>query len=207
MVSNALSRISARSSLQPETRGGRVWHLSLALTVAAFGFAIASVSAMDFFFVCLIALCLATFFRVANGVLDHSVGPRAMPRAYRDGSQVKHPSLDVTEVLLIAYCLAWLLWWISRREPLPHFSGGVILAATLALCVVFSPGAWVCASLSAWLREWLKWLLIAVMIWHISLSLRGALALVSFCLHSFGPAPTRWSGCISFLAAAERITC
>ena len=173
MVSNALSRISARSSLQPETCGGRVWHLSLALTVAAFGFAIASVSAMDFFFVCLVALCLATFF--ASPMASLTILLVLAPcRALIETEARLNIPLDVTEALLITYCLAWLLWWISRREPLPHFSGGAILAGTLALCVVFSPGAWVSASLSAWLREWLKWLLIAFMIWHISLSLRGA---------------------------------
>ena len=82
--------------------------------------------------------------------------------------------LEISQLLLLLYMVIWLAHRIAHRQRLFVKSGGAIMAGLLALCAVFSLGTWTSESQSAWLSEWLKWLLMAFMAWHVSLSLRDA---------------------------------
>ena len=79
-------------------------------------------------------------------------------------------ALDIGQVLLIAWLCLWLGHRIFQRRPIAKVKGGIVLAGALALVILFAQGAWTSASLSSWLREWLKWVVIAVFVWHLALS-------------------------------------
>ena len=79
-------------------------------------------------------------------------------------------ALDIGQVLLLAYLCVWLGCQIFQRRPVTKVEGSLVLAGTLALIILFAWGAWTSASVSSWLREWLKWVIIAVFVWHLALS-------------------------------------
>lgn len=79
-------------------------------------------------------------------------------------------ALDIGQVLLIVWLCLWLGHRIFQRQPIAKIKGGLVLAGALALVIMFAQGAWTSASLSSWLREWLKWVVIAVFVWHLALS-------------------------------------
>ena len=78
--------------------------------------------------------------------------------------------LDIGQILLLLYFGSWLAERIRRQQPILAARSSLPLVASLALCAVFALGAWQSESLSHWLREWLKWLVIALLIWNLSLS-------------------------------------
>lgn len=78
--------------------------------------------------------------------------------------------LDIGQALLLVYLCAWFGWQSLQRRPILKVKGGIALAGTLALMIVFALGAWTSSSLASWLREWLKWMVIAIFIWHLALS-------------------------------------
>ena len=77
--------------------------------------------------------------------------------------------LDIGQLLLFLYLGVWLADRIRSREPVLVMRPSLPLLATAALTAVFAVGAWHSVSLSHWLREWLKWLVIALIIWNLSL--------------------------------------
>ena len=79
-------------------------------------------------------------------------------------------ALDIGQILLVVYLGVWLIWQSIQHKPILKLRGGMVLASTLALVIVFALGAWTAASTASWLREWLKWLVIALFVWHLSLS-------------------------------------
>ena len=79
-------------------------------------------------------------------------------------------ALDIGQVLLFAYLFVWLGYQIVQRQPAAKVRSDIVLAATVALIILFAQGAWTGSSTSAWLREWLKWVIIAVFVWHLGLS-------------------------------------
>ena len=79
-------------------------------------------------------------------------------------------ALDIGQALLIVYLCVWLGHRILQRRPIAKVKSGLALAGALTLIILFAQGAWTSASLSSWLREWLKWVVIALFIWHIALS-------------------------------------
>ena len=151
----------------------RIGQLARALCLAAVIGAAFSVAADDLFIACLAAVGVIVFFASPVAALTILLVLSPARALIETETRLGLP-LDVTQMLLIVYCLAWLNWRIRTRQPIFKYAGGVILAGLLGLCAVFATGAWTGASLSAWLREWLKWLLMAFMVWHISLSLAGA---------------------------------
>ena len=78
--------------------------------------------------------------------------------------------LDIGQILLVVYLSVWLATQITTRRPILALRRDNVLVAILGLCCVLSIGAWTSASLSAWLREWLKWMTMAVFVWHLALS-------------------------------------
>ena len=78
--------------------------------------------------------------------------------------------LDIGQLLLLLYLGLWLAHRMRQRRPLLAWRGSLPLSAAVCLCAVFALGAWQAASPSHWLREWLKWLGMALLIWNLSLS-------------------------------------
>lgn len=79
-------------------------------------------------------------------------------------------ALDIGQVLLCAYWFVWLGYQIFQRRPVAKVKSDIVLAGALALIILFAQGAWTGSSVSAWLREWLKWVTIAIFVWHLALS-------------------------------------
>ena len=78
--------------------------------------------------------------------------------------------LDIGQILFVVYGGIWVAHQIAQRKPVVTLQRDIVLSSVLSVCVVFALGAWTSASLSAWLREWLKWILMAVFVWHLTLS-------------------------------------
>ncbi len=80
--------------------------------------------------------------------------------------------LSIDQILLLICALVWFGGLVVRRGRLLRLERNPTLIATILLTAVFASGAWTSASLSEWLKEWLKWLVIAGLIWQLSF-LRG----------------------------------
>lgn len=80
--------------------------------------------------------------------------------------------LDIGQILLALYFGIWLVHGVIKRRPLPAVSREPVLLSAAALCLVFGVGVWSSDSIGNWLSEWLKWVVIAIMIWHLSQSAR-----------------------------------
>ncbi|MCY3778890.1 MAG: O-antigen ligase family protein [Chloroflexi bacterium] len=78
--------------------------------------------------------------------------------------------LDIGQLLLLLYLGAWLVDRICRRRPIFAIRASLQLVGAVCLAAILSLGAWQNASLSHWLREWLKWLVIVLIIWNLTLS-------------------------------------
>ena len=81
--------------------------------------------------------------------------------------------LSIDQILLLIGALLWFAGLVSRRGRLLRFERNPTLLATIALTAVFAIGAWTSDSLSEWLKEWLKWLVIAGLIWQLSFERGG----------------------------------
>lgn len=79
-------------------------------------------------------------------------------------------ALDIGQSLLLVYLCVWLGYRIIQRRPVAKVKSDTVLAGVLLLIILFASGLWTGTSLSAWLREWLKWVIIAIFVWHLSLS-------------------------------------
>ncbi len=75
---------------------------------------------------------------------------------------------DIGQILLALYLGFWLAYSIVKRSRLLRFSPEPVLLSAVALCLVFAFGAWTSDGIGNWLTEWLKWVVIALMIWHLS---------------------------------------
>ena len=78
--------------------------------------------------------------------------------------------LDIGQFLLLLYLSLEIARRIIRRQSLIRVQKDPVLFATLGLIVVFAIGAWNAISLSNWLTEWLKWVVIALLIWLLAQS-------------------------------------
>ncbi len=81
--------------------------------------------------------------------------------------------LTIDQILLLIGALVWFGGLVARRGRLRRFERNPTLIATILLTAVFAIGAWQSASLSEWLKEWLKWLVMAALIWQLSLERGG----------------------------------
>ncbi len=78
--------------------------------------------------------------------------------------------LDIGQILLILYFGIWLADRIRQRKPIFVFQPSTPLTAALCLTAVFALGAWTGTSFSDWLTEWLKWVVITLLIWNLPLT-------------------------------------
>lgn len=83
-----------------------------------------------------------------------------------------HLPLDIGQILLALYFGIWLVRGVIKRRPPPGVSREPVLLSAAALCLVFAVGVWTSDGIGNWLSEWLKWVVIAIMIWHLSQSAR-----------------------------------
>lgn len=81
--------------------------------------------------------------------------------------------LDIGQLLLTLYLAVWFAYRIVHRYPLPGLRAEPVFLSALALCLVLAIGVWTSDSISNWLSEWLKWVVIALMIWHLSQTARA----------------------------------
>lgn len=87
---------------------------------------------------------------------------------------------DVGQILFALFLLSSLVDDIIRRRPILKLRLDPVLVAVLALCMVFGIGAWRGGDIVNWLSEWLKWVVIAIMIWRLSETARSAWAWLVF---------------------------
>ena len=76
--------------------------------------------------------------------------------------------LDIGQLLLITYVGVWLTHQLAHRRPIVTLRREPMLIATTFLIAALSTGAWFSTSITDWLTEWLKWVIIALLIWHLS---------------------------------------
>ena len=84
-----------------------------------------------------------------------------------------HLPLTIDQILLLIGALVWFGGLVARRGRLLRLERNPTLIATILLTAVFAIGAWQSASLSEWLKEWLKWLVMAALIWQLSFERGG----------------------------------
>ena len=78
--------------------------------------------------------------------------------------------LAIGEALLLLYFGFWFAYRLIQRKPILKMEPSPVLLAIFGMIAVFSIGAWNSESLSGWMNEWLKWILLGAFVWHLSLS-------------------------------------
>jgi len=82
--------------------------------------------------------------------------------------------LDIGQILFALFLVFSFAYDIVRRRPLLAFRAEPVLLGVLAVCLVFAVGAWRSDSIANWLPEWMKWAVIAIMIWRLAETARSA---------------------------------
>ncbi|MCY3946720.1 MAG: O-antigen ligase family protein [Anaerolineaceae bacterium] len=72
--------------------------------------------------------------------------------------------LDIGQILFLVWLLAWNLHHIALRQRLPHLSLPPVVVPVLVFLLVAGISLLNAVSVAAWLREWLKWLSIVLVI-------------------------------------------
>jgi putative inorganic carbon (hco3(-)) transporter len=72
--------------------------------------------------------------------------------------------LDIGQLALIAFLFFWLVYRVSRRQPLFRLGWSPVMIPVLVFFAAASLTAFSPLSMSAWLTEWLKWAQILVLI-------------------------------------------
>ena len=80
--------------------------------------------------------------------------------------------LDIGQILLALYIAVWFAYGIVRRRPLPRLPAEPVFLSAVGACMVFAIGVWTSDSIGNWLTEWLKWVVIALLIWILSQTAR-----------------------------------
>lgn len=78
--------------------------------------------------------------------------------------------LDIGQILMIVYLGGWVISRIYHQKSIIRVVLSKSLIAVLMIVLIFGLNMWNSISISAWLTEWLKWVFIAVMVWHLTLS-------------------------------------
>jgi len=78
--------------------------------------------------------------------------------------------LDIGQILMIIYLGGWVVFRIYHQKAVLKISITQPFVAVYVVILIFGLNMWNSVSISAWLTEWLKWVIMAVFIWHITLS-------------------------------------
>jgi O-antigen ligase len=81
--------------------------------------------------------------------------------------------LDIGQVLLLLYLGVWLAYHSVQGRPILRLSPKPVLLSVLLMCSVFAFSVWRSDAITNWLSEWLKWVVIAIMTWHLSQTARS----------------------------------
>ncbi|MDQ7025931.1 MAG: O-antigen ligase family protein, partial [Anaerolineae bacterium] len=75
---------------------------------------------------------------------------------------------DIGQLMFVAFVIGWLAWYIIRRKPLLNFQYSKILLPIIVFVIAIGLTAFTAFSLHVWIFEWLKWLIIIVVILLVS---------------------------------------
>jgi len=114
-----------------------------------------------------ISLCLLLTLRTPLAMLVVLLALAPLRTLIATESATQLP-LDIGQILLALYLGIWLANGVVNRWRLLRISPEPVLMAAIGLCLAFAIGAYSSEGISNWLTEWLKWAVIAVMIWHLS---------------------------------------
>lgn len=145
---------------------GRIFWLVIALTVAIVNLLVAT---PEFLGLTLTGLCLIAALASPPAMLVVLLVLAPLRALIATESGIDLP-FDIGQILFVLYIGVWLAHRIALRQPVVTLHRNIVLSASLCLCAVFALGSWTSASQSAWLREWLKWILMAIFVWQITIS-------------------------------------
>jgi putative inorganic carbon (hco3(-)) transporter len=77
---------------------------------------------------------------------------------------------DIGQILLIVYIGGWVIFRIYHNKSILKISLTKTLIAIFVITLIFGINMWSSVSISAWLTEWLKWVIITIFVWHLTLS-------------------------------------
>ena len=169
MASNGRLSISGRSSPAParidwERSQVRWFCVFVAVTAAA---ALNALPLPVFLLLAAVSLCLLLISRTPLAMLVVLLALAPLRTLIATESAIQLP-LDIGQILLALYLGFWLTYRIVNRWRLLRISTEPVLMSAIGLCLAFAIGAYTSEGIGNWLTEWLKWVVIAVMIWHLS---------------------------------------
>ena len=169
MALNGRLHISGRSSPRPLSMD---WERSrvrwFCVLVAVTATAALNVFPLPVFLVLAsICLCLPLIARTPLAMLVVLLALSPLRTLVATESAIQLP-LDIGQILLALYLGLWLANSIVNRWRLLRISPEPVLMSAIGLCLAFAIGAFISEGIGNWLTEWLKWAVIAVMIWHLS---------------------------------------
>ena len=169
MASNGRLSISARSSPAPASSnlpriGSRIkWFC----VIAAFACTALLIALPLTLLLPLAAagLCLALMPRapLAMLVVLLTLSPLRTLIATESGIQLP---LDIGQILLALYLGFWVAYRVIKRRTRLTIRPEPVLLSAIAFCAVLAIGVWTAGNIVNWLSEWLKWVAVALMIWH-----------------------------------------
>ncbi|MFW5709375.1 MAG: O-antigen ligase family protein [Chloroflexota bacterium] len=71
---------------------------------------------------------------------------------------------DIGQITLAVFVIVWLIFNIAQRRPLVRLRYSPLLPPLILFIAIMTINGFVAASFTAWLTEWLKWILIAVLV-------------------------------------------
>ena len=147
-----------------EVSGSRIgWFCAIVALAATAALLVLPLPHFLFAAAAITCLLLATSTPVAMLVVLLTLSP--LRTLIATESEIQLP-LDIGQILLALYLGFWLAFGIVKRWRLLRISPEPVLLSAIGLCAVLSLGAWNGNSISNWLTEWLKWVIIAVLIWQ-----------------------------------------
>ncbi len=75
------------------------------------------------------------------------------------------------QLLIVIFFGVWLLHRIMERRSILSLERNPVLLALIGMSAVFALGAWTSHAIAGWLNEWLKWVLMTVLVWQLSLTI------------------------------------
>ena len=173
MASNGRLSISGRSSLLPDRLSGvEAPNLIAVCGVVAGVVGAAACALLPLPLLALLAaVCLCLLLMPQTPLVMLVVLLTLSPLRALIATEASHVlPLDIGQLLLAMYLYVCIARGVLMRRRLPGWRPEPVLLAALALGGVFAIGLWRVDDIGNWLTEWLKWAVIAFMIWQLSLS-------------------------------------
>ena len=160
---------SARTSWAPSRSS--LWWLS-AIAALVSGAAISILPLPLFLLLALTLVCIALIPQTPMAMLAILLVLSPLRALIATESNLALP-LVIGQIMLALYLAVWLAHRGLRRFPLPRLRAEPVFLSTIAFCLVLTVGVWTGDSIRHWLEEWLKWVVIALLIWMLSQSARA----------------------------------